>query len=136
MASNLFVSDRAVSTMLFNLGAQLNGGFLQIWAGAQPANANTATSASNTILSECAFSSLALTSYSANSAFAGTLTATTAVATSTAIWYSAVTSSNKNNRIIDGSVGLSSADLILNSTSFASGVSVSVTSYVIIFTEH
>lgn len=103
-------------------------GFLRIYDGTPPANADTALSG-NTLLAE-----LALSATFAPAASSGTLTAsaisddTSANATGTASFYRLVTSGG--TCVEQGSVGTSGNDLNLNTVSISSGAQVSVTSHV------
>jgi len=124
MPSNLFLSDRGASTCVNAIGNQLNSGFLDIYAGTQPADANTATSGSNYILAEFTFSSVA------GAAVGSTWTtnpiaATTCTSTGVASFYRAYTSSRAT--IMDGSVSTSGADFNLNTNNFRQGIKVTVT---------
>ncbi len=124
MPSNLFLSDRAASTCVTKIGNQLNSGFLDIYAGTQPVDANTNTTSSEYILAEFTFSSVA------GSAVGSTWTtnpmnATTCTSTGIATFYRAYSSSRA--AIMDGSVSTASADFNLNTNSFKQGIRVSVT---------
>lgn len=121
---------------LANLGAnaaadavvdQADGGALRIYDGSQPANADTAVSG-QTLLAELTLGSPAFGAASAGVATANAITGdASANATGTASWFRVVTSGSA--ALWDGSVGTSSADLILDSTSIVSGGSVDVTSF-------
>lgn len=124
MPSNLFLSDRGASSCVNAIGAQLNSGFLDIYAGAQPADANSATSAGNYLLAEFTFSSVA------GAAVGSTWTtnpiaATTCASSGIASFYRAYTSSRAT--VMDGSVSTSGADFNLNTNNFTQGIKVSVT---------
>ncbi len=124
MASNLFISDRAASTCVNAVGRQLNSGFIDIYAGPQPSDANTDTSGSNYVLAELTFSSVA------GSAVGSTWTtnpinATTCTSTGIATFYRAYTSSRA--AVMDGSVSTSGADFNLNTNNFRQGIRVSIT---------
>jgi len=133
MASNLFVSNQGASTAIAALGTQLNAGFIDIYAGTQPASANVNTTGAEFILAEVTFANPAGTI--ASSTFtASALAATTATSTGIATFYRAYSSSRA--AIIDGSVSTAAADMNFNTNNVVPGVSVSVTSYVLNFTEH
>jgi hypothetical protein len=106
-------------------------GLLRIYDSTQPTNVATALGA-QVLLAELALSATAF-----GAASAGVLTAnaisddTSANATGTATWGTLVTSGG--TRIVDFSVGTSSADLILNSVAIQSGATVSVSSFTITF---
>jgi hypothetical protein len=134
MPSNLFLSNVGASTALNNLGVQFNSGFIDIYAGTQPANANTNTTGSEFILAEVSFCSAAQASLVSSTWTAQFLGATTATSTGIATFYRAITSSKVV--VLDGSVSTAAADMNFNSNNFATGVSVQVTSYVLILPEH
>lgn len=101
-------------------------GLLRIYDGARPATGGTATN----LLAELTFSDP-----SAAAAAAGVLTANAisddlaADDTGTATWFRVVDSDAAF--VMDGSVGTSDADMILNSTSITAGGTVAITSFVI-----
>jgi hypothetical protein len=130
MASNLKYSNGTRD-------AQQNGlityagsaAIIKLYDGTQPANANTAVS-----------TQVLLVSLNISGTFGtdsnGTITLSsvtngTAVATGTAAWFR-ITKSDGTTVVMDGSVGTSSADMILNNTSIASGQTVSISSGTII----
>lgn len=134
MPSNLFQSNTSAATALAAIGVQLNAGFIDIYAGAaQPADANSNTSASHYILAEIAFSTTAGSSASSTWT-AAAMVATTATSTGIALFYRAISSSRVVQ--IDGSVSTAGADMNFNTNNFAQGASVQVTSYVLVLPEH
>jgi len=135
MASNLFLSNRGASTGITAIGTQLNSGFIDIYAGTQPADANTNTTGTEFILAELTFSSAAGAAVTSTwtAAFANT-GATTATSTGIATFYRAYTSSRA--AILDGSVSTASADMNFNTNNIVAGVSVAVTSYALVLPEH
>ena len=92
MASNLFISNQAGSTGIAAIGAQLNGGFIDLYAGTQPADANTNTSGSEYILAEITFSTTA-GSAASTTWTAASMVATTATSTGICTFYFAYSSS-------------------------------------------
>lgn len=102
---------------------------IRIYSGTQPTNPDTALSG-NTLLAE-----LACSATLAGSAASGVLTLnsitadSSADATGTATFGSVLTSGG--TRKIDFSVGTSSADLVLNTTSIVSGAQVSISGFTI-----
>jgi hypothetical protein len=112
------------------LARLLDNGYLRIYSGTQPATADTALSG-NTLLAELRF---AATSAAAASAgvltFSAITSDTSADATGTAAFYRAL-KSDGTSVVMDGSVGTSSADLVLNSTAIQSGAQVDVTSFAV-----
>jgi len=99
-------------------------GKLRIYDGTQAATADTAIGA-QVLLAELTFGDPAFGAASNGVATANAITAdSSANATGTASWFRVVDSDN--TAIFDGTVGTSSADLILNTTSIVSGAEVSV----------
>lgn len=100
------------------------GAKLRLYTGAQPATGGAAT----TLLAE-----FTLGSPFAPAASSATLSptlpgGTTGAAAGTAAWFRIV-KSDGTTQVIDGTVGTSGADLILNTTTISVGVAVSVTSF-------
>lgn len=127
MANNPKISSTAVNAQADALSDLLDNGYLRIYDGTQPANANTAVS-SQVLLAELRFNATA-----APAASGGTLTMnaitqdSSANNTGTATWFRA-TKSDGSTVVFDGSVGTSGCDINLGSTSITSGSSVGVTS--------
>lgn len=122
MAVNFQTSTAAVNAQcnaLVDLLDASGSGTIKIYTGTQPANANTAIG-SQTLL--CTFT-LSNPAFGNASAGVATLNGVTLLATAatggTAAWFRAQDGSG--NVIFDGSCGTSSADIILNTTSFVSG---------------
>ncbi len=102
-----------------------NAGKLRIYDGTRPATGGAAT----TLLAEFTLGT-PFSSAAAAAVLSPTLPAdTTGVAAGTATWFRIVTSGNA--AVIDGSVGTSGADLILNTTTISVAVTVSVTGFTI-----
>lgn len=102
---------------------------INIYAGAQPANANTAISGQTLLVTLTVSGSFGTDSN-------GTITLSsvangTAVATGTAAFFR-ITQSNGSTVVMDGSVDTSDADLVLNNTSIATGQVVSISAGTII----
>lgn len=111
----------------------LNGGFLRIYDGVQPADADAALSG-NVLLAELALNATAFAAASAGSKTANAITAdSSANATGTATWASLVRSGGvrATDTVMDMSVGTSGANLNLNSVAIQAGAAVSVTSLTI-----
>ena len=130
MASNLKYSNGTRS-------AQQNGlityagsnALINIYAGSQPANANTAISGQTLLVTLTVTGTFGTDSN-------GTITLSsvangTAVATGTAAFFR-ITQSNGTTVVMDGSVATSDADLVLNNTSIATGQVVSISAGTII----
>jgi hypothetical protein len=130
MASNLKYSngtrDAQQQGLIVYAGT---GALIKIYSGTQPANANTAIS-SQTMLASLPVSG----SFGTDSNGTITLsavTAATAVATGTASFFR-IFKSDGTTVVMDGSVGTSGTDMILDNTSIATGQTVSITSGTII----
>lgn len=128
MALNPKRSNAAVNAAADAVTALLNNGYLRIYDGTQPATANTAIT-TQTLLAELRFNATAFGAASNGVSTANSITAdSSADATGTASWFRAL-KSDGTTAVFDGSVGLSSADMVLNSTSIAAGAAVSVSSF-------
>lgn len=116
-------------TALIDAGA--GAGRLRIYDGTRPTNADTALGA-QVLLAELTFS---VTSFPAASGTPGSMTAnaitddSAADATGTASWFRIVDDST--GVIMDGDVGTSGSDLNLNSLAIATGIRVSISSFVL-----
>ena len=133
MASNLFLSNTGASTAINNLGNQFNSGFIDLYAGTQPANANTNTSGAEFILAECTFSTVPGTVVTSTWT-AQAMVATTCTSTGICTFYRAITSSRV--AILDGSFSTASADMNANTNNFVQGASAQVTTFILILPEH
>lgn len=128
MALNTQLSNAALTAEGNALAALCNSGYIKIYSGTQPANANTALSG-NTLLATLRFSATAF----ANSN--GVLTAnaitsdTSAAGTGTASFFRVLQSDNATV-VFDGTVGTASANMILPTTSISAGQTVSCSSFV------
>lgn len=105
-----------------------NAGLLKIYDGSKPASPDTAVGAQVLLASLTCGTPFAPASSSAHPSVltANAISSATAGNTSTATWFR-ITSSG-GTASVDGTVGTSSTDLVLNSTSITSGQTVSVTS--------
>lgn len=134
MAKQPIISNASAIAMLDALTALLDGGELKIYAGTKPADPDTALSG-ETLLAEL---SLSATAFAAATDGTGKATASanaitddsSANATGTASFFRAF-KSDGTTAVIDGTVGTSAADLILNSTSISAGQNVSVSSWTV-----
>jgi hypothetical protein len=106
-----------------------SGSKINIYSGAQPANANTAISGQTLLVTLTVSGSFGSDS---NGTFTlSTVTNGTAVATGTASFFR-ITQSDNTTVVMDGSVATSDADLVLNNTSIATGQVVSISAGTII----
>lgn len=105
----------------------LNTGFIDIYDGTQPTDADTAIGA-QVLLASLALSATAFAAASAGSKAANAITNATAVATSTATWYR-MYKADHTTAVFDGSVGTATANLVLNSVAIQSGATVSISAF-------
>jgi hypothetical protein len=105
------------------------GALINIYAGSQPANANTAI-AGQTLLVTLTVTG-AFGTDSNGTITISTVANGTAVATNTATFFR-ITKSDTTTVVMDGSVATSDADLVLNNTSIATGQVVSISAGTII----
>lgn len=105
----------------------LNGGFVEIYDGAQPATPDVAVS-TQTKLAKLSLSATAFGAAASGIKTANAVTPSTALATSTATWFRAF-KSDDTTAVIDGSAGASGTDMVLNSAAISSGATVSITSW-------
>lgn len=140
MANNPFFSDATVIADVGAITALLNNGFIKVYTGAQPADANTAVS--GTLLATLTFGATAFGTPAASgsagskivTATANSITSGTAGNTGTA-GYFALVKSDTTTVATMGSVGTSGADLNFDSLSITSGATVSCSSFTITQTE-
>lgn len=127
MANNLKLTNAAVNAQADALARLVDNGYLRIYDGAQPATADTAIGA-QVLLAELRFANP-----SAAAAVAGVLTFsaitsdTAANATGVAAWYRAF-KSDGTTPVMDGSVGLVTSDLVIDSTAIQINADVDVAS--------
>jgi hypothetical protein len=130
MANNFKVSAAARNLELDALSVLLDGGFLDVLDGAQPATPETA------ITSQVRLARLSLNADFAPTASGAQLTAnaitsdTDADATGTATWFRAY-KADGTTAVCDGTVGTASADAIINSVNIQQHARVDCTSMVI-----
>jgi len=129
------ISNQAASSAVGNFGIQLNGGALCLYAGTQPANANTNTSGTDYIVAELPFSTVAgsVVTSTFTAATTAVLATTAAISTGISTFYAAYSSTR--SRVAYGSVSTAGADLNFNTNNVVQGVSVTVTSYSVVLPE-
>jgi hypothetical protein len=130
MATNPKFSNLTVNGEADFIGTALDSGFIRIYDGSQPATADTALSG-QTLLAELTFGADAFPS-----AVAGVLTAnaitsdSSANATGTAAW-ARLLKTDGTSVVMDGTVGTSAANVVINSTAISAGAVVSCSSLTI-----
>lgn len=128
MALNTRLAALSANTQLDALAVLADTGYLRIYDGTQPATADTAVS-SQVLLAELRLNATAFAA-----AVAGVITAnaitddSSANNTGTATWFR-ILKSDGTTVLWDGSVGLATANLILNSVVISAGARVSITSF-------
>lgn len=128
MALNPQLSNTAANAAADAVCALANSGYLRVYSGSQPANADTAVS-TQTLLAELRFGATAFGAAVAGVATANAITSdTSADATGTAAWFR-VLKSDGTSALWDGSVGTSSANLVFATTSFVANAQIDVTSF-------
>lgn len=128
MSKNTQVATAIVNAQADLVARALDDGYLRIYAGAQPSNADTAVT-SQTLLAELRFAEV-----SAPAAENGVITfaaigSTIAAATGDASWFRAL-ATDGTTAVLDGSVGLAGdgPNLVLSTTTIVVGGSVSIVS--------
>jgi hypothetical protein len=112
MALNTQLANATVNGQADNLSARLNSGYLRIYDGTQPTNADTAIGA-QVLLAELTFSATAAPAASNGLITFNAITAdSSANATGTPTWFRAL-QSNGTTVVMDGSVGASGCNLNL-----------------------
>jgi len=127
MALNPHLSNAAANAAANAVTALLNSGYLRIYDGAQPANADTAITTQNK-LAELRFGATAFGSAAAGVATANAITSDTNTVAGTAAWFR-LFESDGTTVVLDGSVGTSGCDINLNTTSIASGGTLAMTAF-------
>ena len=107
----------------------LNGGFIEIYDGAQPATPDVAVSGQNK-LAKLSLNATAFGAAASGTKTAAAITSSAALLTGTAAWFRAFKSDDAT-AVIDGSVGTSGTDMVIATTAISSGATVSVTSWTV-----
>lgn len=128
MALTQKLSNAAANAAADAVAALLNNGYLRIYDGAQPTNADTAIG-SQVLLAELRYNATAFGAAVAGVATANAMTAdSSANATGTAAWFRAL-KSDGSTVIFDGSVGTSGCNLNLATVSIVAAAIISVSSH-------
>lgn len=129
MAANPKFSETCVNTEADASRLLLNNGYIRIYDGAQPVDADTPVGA-QTLLAELRFGTPAYAPAVGGVAVANAITPdASANATGTAAWYRYLKADGVTV-VEDGSVGTANANLVLNTTSIVAGAIVSALSAV------
>jgi hypothetical protein len=129
MANNLKLSNASVNAEANALAPLLNNGYLRIYDGTQPTNADTAIGA-QVLLAELRFNATAAPSASNGVLTFNAITQdSSANASGTASWFRAL-GSDGTTVYFDGTVGTSGSDMNIATTSIVAGAIVGVTSFV------
>ena len=129
MSKNTQLANATVNGQGDNLALRLNAGYLRIYSGAQPTNADTAVVA-QVLLVELRFNALAAQPTVAGTIAFNTISSASAIATGVATWFRAL-SNDGSTVVLDGNVDISAntPNLALNATNIVQNASVSVTSF-------
>lgn len=125
MASNLHTSIAAAQAQAAALAALANGGFIDLYATAQPSTPETA--AGGTALVTFALPATFAASVTGGVITAAAITAATIANSGTALWYR-VTESDHATPLWDGSVGVAGCDMNLTSVALSAGATLSLSS--------
>lgn len=128
MALNTQMADATVNAQADALSDLLDNGYLRIYDGTQAATADTAIGA-QVLLAELRFNATAAPAASGGVLTMNAITSdSSANATGTASWFRCL-KSDGSTVVMDGSVGTSSANLILATTSIVAAQVVSCSSF-------
>lgn len=128
MTMDTQLSNAAANAEAAALAALLNNGYLRIYSGTKPANANTALSG-NTLLAELRFAATAFPAAVAGLLTANAITAdSSADASGTASFFRAL-ESDGTTVVMDGTVGTSGTNMIVPTTTITAAQTVSCSSF-------
>lgn len=128
MALDLRKSTASVNAEADATAALLANGYLRLYSGSRPATADDAVT-TQTLLAELRFGSPAFGAASGGTIAANAITQDTAAnATGEATWYRAL-KSDGTTVVMDGSVGTSDANLVMNNANIQQNAIVSVSSF-------
>lgn len=127
MALNPKFSNLTVNGEADFIGVAADNGYIRIYDGAQPTDADTAIGA-QVLLAELRFGADAFPAASAGVLTANAITSdSSANATGTAAW-ARILKSDGTSVLFDGTVGTASANVVINSVSIVAGAVVSCSS--------
>jgi hypothetical protein len=130
MAANTHLSIASWNLALNAALDVLNNGFVEIYDSTgtgQPATPDVAVT-TQVKLAKLTFGATAFGAASAGTKTANAIGSVSALATGTATWFRAF-KSDDTTAVIDGSVGTSGTDLVLNDVAITTGGTVQITSY-------
>lgn len=127
MAKNTQLSNAAANAEADAVARLLDNGYLRIYDGAQPANADTAITTQN-LLAELRFAATSAPGASAGVVTFSSIAAVVAALTGTAAWFRAL-KSDGTSAVFDGTIGSTSANMILAALSIQANAQVSVSNF-------
>lgn len=127
MAKNTQLSNVAANAEADAIGRLLDNGYLRIYDGSQPATADTAVSTQN-LLAELRFAATSAPAAADGVLTFSTIAAVVAALTGTAAWFRAL-KADGTSAVFDGSVGASSANMVLAALSIQADAQVSVSNF-------
>ena len=124
MALSLVLANAAVNAQADAGGALLNNGKLWLYSGTKPAAADTAVT-SQVLLAELGFNSVAFGAATLGVITANPITGdTSANASSLCLWFRGA--KTDNTPVLDGTVGTTGTDLVMNANEIVAGATVNV----------
>ncbi len=127
MAKNTQLSNAAANAEADAIARLLDNGYLRIYDGAQPANADTAVSTQN-LLAELRFAATSAPAAADGVLTFSTISAVVAALTGTAAWFRAL-KSDGTSAVFDGTVGTTAANMILAALAIQAAAQVSVSNF-------
>ena len=127
MAKNTQLSNAAANAEADAVARLLDNGYLRIYDGAQPANADTAITTQN-LLAELRFAATSAPGAANGVVTFSAIAAVLASATGTAAWFRAL-KSDGTSAVFDGAVGASAANMILAALNIQANAQVSVSNF-------
>lgn len=127
MALNTQLSNAAANIEADAFARLLDNGYLRIYDGAQPANADTAVGA-QVLLAELRFAAVSAPGAALGVITFDTIAAVTALATGAAAWFRALRSDG-TSAVFDGSVGISTSNMVLAAPNIQASSQVSVSNF-------
>lgn len=126
MARNTQLTDAAVSVQADAMAALLDGGFVDVMSGAQPASGDTPIDTQK-VLVVMSFGKPAFRPASLGVIEANTIAPGIAIATGDPTWFRAYRADHKTS-VFDGSAGKTNANMILPAKTIVEGVTVGCSS--------